>query len=124
MYTLFYSPHACSLASHIALAESGLPYEVRRLNFAENEQRSPEYLKHNPNGRVPVLVDDDPIGPGDTPLTVWESAACLQYLADKTGRYLPADTQKLFFAWNGVGLVAYMLYGMHQSKLAKRARAG
>ena len=58
MYTLFYSPHACSLASHIALAESGLPYEVRRVNFAENEQRSAEYLKHNPNGRVPALVTE------------------------------------------------------------------
>ena len=73
MYTLFYSPNACSLASHIALAESGLPYEVRRLNFAENEQRSPEYLKHNPNGRVPALVTEKG--------TLIESPAILAFIA-------------------------------------------
>ena len=58
MYTLFFSPNACSLASHIALAESGLPYQLKRVKFAENEQRSPEYLKLNPKGRVPVLATD------------------------------------------------------------------
>ena len=73
MYTLFYSLNACSLASHIALAESGLPYEVRRLNFAENEQRSPEYLKHNPNGRVPALVTEKG--------TLIESPAILAFIA-------------------------------------------
>ncbi len=73
MYTLFYSPNACSLASHIALAESGLPYEVRRVNFAENEQRSPEYLKRNPNGRVPALAT----GRG----TLIESPAILAFIA-------------------------------------------
>ena len=73
MYTLFYSPNACSLASHIALVESGLPYEVRRVNFAENEQRSPEYLKHNPNGRVPALVTEKG--------TLIESPAILAFIA-------------------------------------------
>jgi Glutathione S-transferase len=73
MYTLFYSPNACSLASHIALAESGLPYEVRRVNFAENEQRSPQYLKHNPNGRVPALVTERG--------TLIESPAILAFIA-------------------------------------------
>src|SRR5690606_5424351 len=58
MFTLFFSPAACSLASHIALAESGLPYGIRRVRFGDNEQRSPDYLKLNPNGRVPVLVTD------------------------------------------------------------------
>ena len=73
MYTLYFSPNACSLASHIALAESGLPYQLRRLQFAENEQRSPEYLKHNPNGRVPALVTDKG--------TLIESPAILAFIA-------------------------------------------
>jgi glutathione S-transferase len=55
---LYYSPGACSLASHITLEESGLPYETHRMNFAEGEQRKPEYLKINPRGRVPTLVVD------------------------------------------------------------------
>ena len=55
---LYYAPGACSLASHIALEESGVPYETQRLNLAEGDQRKPEYLKLNPRGRVPTLVVD------------------------------------------------------------------
>ena len=58
MLTLFYAHNTCSLASHIALEDSGAIYEARRLNFAENEQRKPEYLEINPKGRVPALVTD------------------------------------------------------------------
>ena len=56
MYKIFYSPGACSLASHIALAEAGAPYEAVRVNFAAGEQRSPQFLAVNPKGRVPALV--------------------------------------------------------------------
>jgi glutathione S-transferase len=73
MLTLFFSPNACSLASHIALAESGLPYQLRRVNLAKDEQRSPEFLKHNPNGRVPALATDKG--------TLIESPAILAYIA-------------------------------------------
>jgi len=55
---LYYAPGACSLASHIALEESGLTYETQRLNLANGDQRQPEYLKLNPRGRVPTLVVD------------------------------------------------------------------
>ena len=56
MLTLYFSPGSCSRACHIALEESGLPYEGKRINFAENQQRSDEYLKLNPKGRVPALA--------------------------------------------------------------------
>ena len=56
MLTLYYAPNACSRASHISLAKSGLAYEARRVNLAQGEQRTPEYLKLNPNGKVPTLV--------------------------------------------------------------------
>ena len=56
MHKIFYSPGACALASHIALAEAGAEYEAVRVNFAANEQRSPQYLAVNPKGRVPALV--------------------------------------------------------------------
>ncbi len=73
MNTLFFSPGACSLASAIALAESGLPYRLQRVKFADNEQRSPEYLKLNPNGRVPVLVTEKG--------ALSENVAILSYIA-------------------------------------------
>lgn len=53
---LYYTPHTCALASHIALEQAGADYEIRRNDFSTNEQRSPEYLRVNPKGRVPALV--------------------------------------------------------------------
>ena len=55
---LYFAPGACSLASHIALEESGLKYETQKIDTAAGEQRSPEYLAINPRGRVPTLVVD------------------------------------------------------------------
>lgn len=58
MLKLFYSPGSCALASHIALEEAGADYEAVRVNFADNEQRKPDYLKVNPKGRVPALITE------------------------------------------------------------------
>jgi glutathione S-transferase len=58
MLTLFYATGTCSLASHIALEESGAAYEAKRVNFAEGEQQKPEYLMVNPKGRVPALATE------------------------------------------------------------------
>lgn len=56
MLKLFFTPHTCALASHIALEEAGAKYETARIDFAREEQRKPEYLKINPKARVPALV--------------------------------------------------------------------
>jgi glutathione S-transferase len=61
MLSLFYAHNTCSLASHIALEDSGAAYEAKRLNFAEGDQRKPEFLALNPKGRVPALVTDQGI---------------------------------------------------------------
>ena len=58
MLKLFYAPGTCALASHIALEESGAPYETVRLSFASADQRKPEYLAINPKARVPALVTE------------------------------------------------------------------
>lgn len=58
---LYYGPGACSLASHIVLEETGLPYEAQKMNLAEGDQRKPEYLKLNPRGRVPTVVVNDEV---------------------------------------------------------------
>src|SRR5277367_3470725 len=58
MITLFYAPHTCSLATHIALEDVGAGYSATRISFADAEQRGPDYLAINPKGRVPALVAD------------------------------------------------------------------
>jgi glutathione S-transferase len=70
---LYYSPGACSLASHMALEEAGADYEPVRVNFASAEQRTPEYLRINPKGRVPALAEGDRV--------VTENPAILHYVA-------------------------------------------
>src|SRR3954451_5636995 len=58
MYTLYYAPGTCALATHIALEDAGAPYKAERLDFSTSQQRSTEYLRINPKGRVPALVTD------------------------------------------------------------------
>jgi GSH-dependent disulfide-bond oxidoreductase len=78
----------------IALEELELPYNTKLVDVWKGDQFSPEFLKINPNGKVPAIVDHD--GPGGKPYTVIESGAILLYLADKTGKFLPKDTRKRF----------------------------
>jgi len=89
----------------IALEELGLPYTVHAINLSSKEQKQPAFLAMNPNGRIPVLVDRDA---GD--FAIFESGAILIYLAEKTGRLMPADSkgrslvlQWLMFQMAGVG---------------------
>jgi GST-like protein len=73
----------------IALEECGLPYRVQRVDLMKGEQRSEVFLKINPAGTIPVIVD--PEGPDGKPFTLSQSAAIALYAAEKTGRYLPRD---------------------------------
>lgn len=89
----------------IALEELGLTYEVHALRFDQQEQKAPAYLKINPNGRIPAIVDRD-----NDNFAVFESGAILLYLAEKTGQLIPADAkgrsqviQWLMFQMGGVG---------------------
>ncbi len=70
----------------IALEELGLPYRLHHVRIAEGDHRRPEFLALNPHGRIPALSDED------TGVVLFESAAILLYLAEKTGKLLPADT--------------------------------
>ncbi len=78
-----------SLRVPIMLEELGLPYELKSVNVRKGEQKLSEYLALNPNGKVPLLVDPD--GPQGERLVLTESGAILIYLAEKTGRFLPAE---------------------------------
>ncbi|AMO71247.1 glutathione S-transferase family protein [Sphingorhabdus sp. M41] len=86
----------------ITLEELALPYELKTISFDENEQKSDWYLKINPNGRIPALVDDG--------FPIFESGAIMTYLAEKTGKLMPTDLkgktkvmQWLMFQMGGVG---------------------
>ncbi len=73
MLTFYYAPGTCALASHLALEFAGARYEAKRLDFKQDQQRSPEYLRVNPKGRVPALVTDRGV--------LTETPALLQYIA-------------------------------------------
>src|SRR6185436_3267757 len=92
----------------IMLEEIGLPYEPHLVDFGKDDQKTPEFLSLNPNGKIPAIID--PAGPGGKPLGLFESGAILQYLADKTDKLIPADPgarwqtiQWVHFQMGGVG---------------------
>ncbi|GAA5158184.1 glutathione binding-like protein [Viridibacterium curvum] len=72
------------------LEESGLPYRIVPINIGRGEQFAPDFLRIAPNNRIPAIVDHEP-AEGDAPLSLFESGAILQYLAEKTGQFLPQD---------------------------------
>jgi GSH-dependent disulfide-bond oxidoreductase len=92
----------------IMLEETGLPYEAHRVTLDGDGVLSPAFLSLNPNNKIPAIVD--PQGPGGQPMALFESGAILLYLAEKTGRFLPAapaqrweTIQWLMFQMAGVG---------------------
>ena len=92
----------------IMLEEIGLPYEVHLVDFNKDDQKTPEFLSLNPNGKIPAILDPD--GPGGKPLGLFESGAILQYLAEKTAKLLPADAARRYqtiqwvhFQMGGIG---------------------
>ncbi len=92
----------------IMLEEIGLPYEAHLIDIGKNETWTPEFLALNPNGKIPAILD--PNGPDGKPLALFESGAILVYLAEKSGKFLPADPvarietlQWLFFQMAAVG---------------------
>jgi GSH-dependent disulfide-bond oxidoreductase len=93
----------------IFLEETTLPYSIKPINIGAGDQFSPEFLAISPNNRIPAIVDDEP-GDGGAPLGIFESGAILQYLAEKTGQFLPEDLrgrietmQWLFWQMGGLG---------------------
>ena len=105
MIELFTAATPNGWKASITLEELGLPYKVRRIDFDKREQKEPWYLKINPNGRIPTIVDHANGG-----FAVFESGALMIYLAEKAGALLPTDVkgrslvvQWLMFQMGGVG---------------------
>ncbi len=88
----------------IALEELGLPYEAHTVKIGANETWTPEFLALNPNGKIPAILDPD--GPGGQALALWESGAILLYLAEKTGRLIPAEPAR---RWEAIQWVFFQM---------------
>jgi GSH-dependent disulfide-bond oxidoreductase len=91
----------------IMLEETALPYEAHLVDFAKEDQKSAEFLSLNPNGKIPALID--PAGPDGKPLALFESGAILIYLADKTGKFIPADPAA---RWHAIQWVMFQMGGI------------
>jgi GSH-dependent disulfide-bond oxidoreductase len=105
---LYSAPTPNGVKVSIALEELGLPYEPHLINIGSDETWTPEFLSLNPNGKIPAIID--PNGPSGEPFGLFESGAILLYLAEKTGKLMPADParryetiQWVFFQMAAVG---------------------
>ncbi|HZR82056.1 MAG TPA: glutathione S-transferase N-terminal domain-containing protein [Candidatus Binatia bacterium] len=105
MIDLYTAPTPNGHKASITLEELGIPYEVHIVNLLAGDQKKPEFLKINPNGRIPAIVDRD-----ENEFAIFESGAIMIYLAEKAGRLLPSDRkgrslviQWLMFQMGGIG---------------------
>ncbi len=89
---------------HIMLEETGLEYTVHPVNIQQGDQFKPEFLKISPNNKMPAIVDQD--GPGGRPFDLFESGAILMYLAEKTGRLMPAEIRARY------GVIKWLMFQM------------
>lgn len=108
MIDFYYWPTPNGHKVSIALKEMGLGYTLKPVNILSSEQHTAEFQAISPNARIPAIVDHE--GAGDGPHTVFESGAILMYLAEKSGRFWPADgtqrsnvVQWLFFQCANIG---------------------
>ncbi len=112
MIDLYYWPTPNGHKITIFLEEAGLDYTIHPVNISAGDQFKPEFLAISPNNRMPAIVDQTPADGGE-PISVFESGAILQYMAEKTGRFLPTDlrgrttvAEWLFWQVGGLGPMA------------------
>ena len=108
---LFYWPTPNGHKITIMLEECGLPYTIMPVNIGKGDQFKPDFLEIAPNNRMPAIIDPD--GPGQSPISVFESGAILQYLGRKTRKFYPAGARArvavdewLFWQMGGLGPMA------------------
>ena len=104
---LYSLPTPNGVKASIMLEETGLPYEWHLIDFGKDDQKAPEFLSLNPNGKIPAMID--PNGPNGTPLSLFESGAILLYLAEKTGKFLPVDPGE---RWHAIQWVMFQMGGV------------
>ena len=86
MIDLYFWPTGNGKKTVILLEELGLPYTIKPINIGRGDQLTPHFLRISPNGRMPAIVDHEPMG-GGAPISIFESGPIMMYLAEKTGRH-------------------------------------
>jgi GSH-dependent disulfide-bond oxidoreductase len=109
---LYYWPTPNGWKISIMLEECGIPYSIKFVNIGAGDQFKPDFLRISPNNRMPAVVDHDPMG-GGAPISIFESGAILEYLAEKTGTFMPREPrgkyavlQWLYWQMGGLGPMA------------------
>lgn len=128
MITLYSWSTPNGMKPQIMLEECALPHVVEPVNIGKGAQDTPAFRAINPNGKIPAIVDNE--GPDGKPITLFESGAILVYLAEKTGRFLPADKagryatlQWIMFQMGGIGPMIGQFHHFNASAPEKIAYA-
>jgi GST-like protein len=100
MIDLYAAGTSNGMRARIALEECGLAYRLHPIDIAKGEHKAAQFLALNPNGQIPVIVDNE--GPGGQPVTVSQSTAILIYAAEKSGKFLPKDPAKRPALWQAL----------------------
>ncbi|HLH75947.1 MAG TPA: glutathione S-transferase N-terminal domain-containing protein [Candidatus Binataceae bacterium] len=95
MVDLYFWPTGNGKKVVIMLEECGLPYTIKPVNIGRGDQLAPDFLKLSPNGRMPAIIDHEPLGGGE-PIRIFESGAILMYLAEKCGKFWPQEIHKKY----------------------------
>lgn len=121
MIDLYAAPTSNGLRAKIMCDESGLPYTLHNVDMAKGAHKTPEFVKMNPNGAIPVIIDND--GPGGKPMTMTQSAAILVYLGEKSGKLIPKDPAKRAAMWpalmsaaSDIGMTLGTVFAIARSK--------
>lgn len=122
MIELHYWPTPNGHKITMLLEETGVPYRIKPVNIGRGDQFKPEFLKISPNNRMPAIVDSQPLG-GGGPLSLFESGAILQYLAEKTGRFMPSAHRERYHVlewlyWQVAGLGPMLGQNHHFNRYA------
>src|SRR5207302_8761484 len=100
MIDLYFWPTGNGKKIVILLEEFGLPYTIKPIDIGRGDQLTPDFLKISPNGRMPAIVDHEPMG-GGAPISIFESGAIMTYLAEKTGRFARRNRAKNMMSRSG-----------------------
>ena len=108
MYDLYNWPTSNGKKINIMVEELGVEYTIHPIAIGKDDQFTPEYVRINPNSKIPAIIDQD--GPGGKPYTLFESGAILMYMGEKHGQFYPQDLAKryetiqwLMFQMGGIG---------------------